>query len=98
MEHPLGKKVPGCGKQVVDGLFSLTFGRAQEHWKRFLNSAEKYGVHRLSLFRFVGPGQKKGFSTTRHGDGKCLPRKVYNSRKEKLSTAFHASYATGGSS
>jgi hypothetical protein len=57
MQHPLGKTVPGCGKQVVDGLSLSTFGRAQEHWKRFLSLAEKYGIHRLSLFRFVGPGQ-----------------------------------------
>src|ERR1700734_3673247 len=41
-------------------------------------------------FALWNPAGEKDSTTTRHGDGKCLPRKVYNSRKEKLSTASYA--------
>src|ERR1700691_5633417 len=99
MQHPLGKKVPGCGKLVVDSLSFIDLRACPGNTGNVFSVRPKNTLYTaFHSFALWDPASKKDFSTTRHAGGKCLPRKVYNSRKEKLSTAFHASYATRGSS
>ena len=88
MKHSLGRKVPGRGN-FLGWLFFHPSARVQNTignvflvWRTNTAYSSWYAIV------LSGAAGEQDFPATRHTGGKCLPRRVYNSREERLSTSF----------